>query len=102
MANDPVRQLALLNEALQLAREAKALDRHSSDILRWSGIILQAWSEKQSTAEYIKSAFAVKDDWTAAVEVNPLDARSWHLLGRWAQAVSAMPYWKRSLAVSTA
>ena len=65
-----------------------------------TAVILQAWSETQPTAEYIKAAFAVKDDWLAAVEANPSDARAWHLLGRWAQAVAAMPYWKRSIAVS--
>ena len=97
---DPSRKAALLDEALRLVRDAKALNSRDSNILRWSGIILQAWSEGQSTKEYIEAAFKVKGDWEAAVEANPRDARSWHLLGRWALAVSAMPYWKRSLAVS--
>lgn len=97
--NDPARRVALLDDALRLIRKSRQLNCHDNNILRWSGIILQSWSEKQSTAEYIKAAFEVKAEWLAAVEADPKDARAWHLLGRWAQAVSSMPYWKRSIAV---
>jgi regulator of microtubule dynamics protein 3 len=97
---DKAQEARLLSEALMLVREARRLDSGDSNVLRWSGIILQQWSEGQSTAEYIKSAFTVKSEWLAAVAANRNDARSWHLLGRWSAAVAAMPYWKRSLAAT--
>jgi tetratricopeptide (TPR) repeat protein len=95
---DKAQERALLDEALLRVQAAKRFNPKDSNVLRWSGIILQQWSEGRATAEYIRTAFDVKAEWLAAVMADRRDSRSWHLLGRWAQAVAAMPYWKRSLA----
>lgn len=37
ITKDPIKQAALLDEALRFAREAKRLDGRDSNVLRWSG-----------------------------------------------------------------
>ena len=77
-------RLALLERAFKLVQEAKAHLRSSPAVYRWSGIILSDLSALQGTKASIEAAFAMRDDWTAAVTLDPSDASAHHLLGRWA------------------
>ena len=77
-------RLALLERAFKLVQEAKAHLRSSPAVYRWSGIILSDLSALQGTKASIEAAFAMRDDWAAAVTLDPSDASAHHLLGRWA------------------
>ena len=96
------RKKELLNQAYRWLQDAKATPagRASNDVYRWSGTVLESLGAFDSTAQYIKNAFLVRDDWEQAVAIDPSDASAHHLLGRWCLSVADMPGWKRTIASS--
>ena len=91
---------ALLAEAQRHIVAAKTLPggRSSADVFRWAGIVLQA--QPVGTADFIRNAFVVRDDWQAALHIDPADGAAQHLLGRWHLDVADTPSWKRAIATT--
>lgn len=77
---------------------AKALDRSSGVIFRWSGIIANQHGNYMSTSDYIKNTFVIRDMWATAVQLDPSDANAQHLLGRWHHGVASMSWMTRKVA----
>lgn len=52
----------------------------------------------QSTSDYIKNTFVIRDMWATAVQLDPSDANAQHLLGRWHHGVASMSWMTRKVA----
>ena len=62
----------------------------------WFGIILNEVGEIEGTKKLISYLYVVKEHWMRAAELNPQDATSQHLLGRWCYGIvtiSRVAYW---------
>ena len=68
--------------ALDLARQAVAIDDQCSSAHRWVGILIQCAGDFKSTKEQIAESYLTKDAWEAAVRINPKDASAMNLIGR--------------------
>ncbi|KAI1730041.1 regulator of microtubule dynamics protein 1 [Ditylenchus destructor] len=74
----------------RLAREALNVALH-----KWYAIILNYWSEFQGSKAQIESAQEVKTHFERALQLNSLDATTWHLLGIWHFHVADLSYVSR-------
>lgn len=69
--------LNVVRDALQNQSEIGA----SYAVHKWYAIILNYWSEFQGSKAQIESAQEVKTHFERALQLNSLDATTWHLLG---------------------
>ncbi|PRP87976.1 hypothetical protein PROFUN_02713 [Planoprotostelium fungivorum] len=65
---------------------------------KWYAIMLSSLAEYQSTKDKISNAFKIKEHAVKATELNPKDASSFHLLGRWCYSVSNVSWVERKVA----
>ena len=91
-------RLKLLTSAAHVLSRVKARTRDDAAVFRWSGIVLSDLAGLQSSGEAIKSAYAISDDFAAAIALDPYDASAHHLLGRWSLSMATMNGWVRSFA----
>ena len=62
----------------------------------WFGIILNEVGDLEGSKKKISYLYIVKEHWVQAAELNPKDATSQHLLGRWCYGIvtiSSVMYW---------
>uniref|UniRef100_A0A915ERW6 Regulator of microtubule dynamics protein 1 n=1 Tax=Ditylenchus dipsaci TaxID=166011 RepID=A0A915ERW6_9BILA len=78
----------LFSEALEVAKSALDYESNARDgkcfaAHKWYAIVLNYVSEQEGTKSQIKNSVDVKTHFERAVQLNPLDPTSWHLLGVW-------------------
>eukprot|EP01065_Artemidia_motanka_P007636 TRINITY_DN13815_c0_g1_i1.p1 TRINITY_DN13815_c0_g1~~TRINITY_DN13815_c0_g1_i1.p1 ORF type:complete len:365 (+),score=145.36 TRINITY_DN13815_c0_g1_i1:51-1097(+) len=78
---------SLVMESLEMARAAVAAGNHCAKSHCWLGIALSAAGEIQGTKAKIASLMDMKAAWKRAVELDPTDATSLNLLGRWCMGI---------------
>ncbi|KAA0154377.1 hypothetical protein FNF29_02597 [Cafeteria roenbergensis] len=86
---------SLLREAYRIMKRCITLDRNNFEIHRWTGLIVVALAEFQTAAEQVNASFEASDEWRQAIEIEPSDAESQHLLGCWAYDQAAWSWWYR-------
>lgn len=91
--SDP-RKKELLREALEQSKAAVAQDDGSFAAHKWCGIALSRWGEYEGTKVKIENAYAIREHFERACELNPGDATSRHLLGRCACAGTGRRGWE--------
>lgn len=75
--------LRRLTEAVADVSIAKELNSGSGAACKWYGITLNALGEAEGTKSHVAKLMDVKSAWLKAVELDPTDATSFNLLGRW-------------------
>jgi len=68
--------------AFDVIKHALQLEQANFAVHKWYGIILSSIGDFEGTKAKIGNSYIVKSHWEKAVELNPLDATSHHLLGR--------------------
>ncbi|CAD5206943.1 unnamed protein product [Bursaphelenchus okinawaensis] len=90
-------KLRLFKEALEYA--SKALSNSEAGgcfgANKWYAIILNYVSELEGTKAQIKASLDVKRHLERAVELNPMDATSWMILGMWHYSFANLGYASR-------
>uniref|UniRef100_A0A0K0DUM6 Regulator of microtubule dynamics protein 1 n=1 Tax=Strongyloides stercoralis TaxID=6248 RepID=A0A0K0DUM6_STRER len=80
----------------------KALDNEpiegSSGTHKWMGIILDYVGEIEGSKSRIKKSYEVKEHLSRALELNPLDATTWYILGVWHFTFADMPSYQYYIA----
>jgi len=64
------------------------------------GIILSSIGDYEGSKVSISNSFIVKDHWLKAIELNPSDATSHHLLGRWSLTIADISWIERKVAAA--
>ncbi|RHY31544.1 hypothetical protein DYB32_003424 [Aphanomyces invadans] len=64
------------------------------------GIVLSSIGEFEGSKVTIANSFIVRDHWLKAIELNPSDATSFNLLGRWCLTIADISWIERQLAAA--
>lgn len=87
----------LIRNGYELMKEALAINENDFAIHKWMSILLDAKSELEGVKERVSQLENVKKHMLKAVELNPEDATSWHLLGNFAFGLADMPWYQRKI-----
>ncbi|KAM6088936.1 regulator of microtubule dynamics protein 1 [Chlamydotis macqueenii] len=92
------RQLAY--EALEYAK--KALEKNESNFAahKWYGICLSDVGDFEGIKTKIGNAVVIKEHFQRAIELNPKDATTIHLIGIWCYSFAEMPWYQRKIAAA--
>ena len=72
----------LIYFAFDVIQKALSVDEHNFAVHKWYGIILSSIGDFEGTKSKIGNSYKVKNHWERAIQLNPNDATSQHLLGR--------------------
>ncbi|KAF1494666.1 Regulator of microtubule dynamics protein 1, partial [Eudyptula minor novaehollandiae] len=92
------RQLAY--EALEYAK--KALEKNEANFAahKWYAICLSDVGDFEGIKTKIGNAFVIKEHFQRAIELNPKDATTIHLIGIWCYSFAEMPWYQRKIAAT--
>ncbi|XP_026698857.1 regulator of microtubule dynamics protein 1 isoform X2 [Athene cunicularia] len=92
------RQLAY--EALEYAK--KALEKNESNFAahKWYAICLSDVGDFEGIKTKIGNAIVIKEHFQRAIELNPKDATTIHLIGIWCYSFAEMPWYQRKIAAT--
>uniref|UniRef100_A0AC34QZK1 Regulator of microtubule dynamics protein 1 n=1 Tax=Panagrolaimus sp. JU765 TaxID=591449 RepID=A0AC34QZK1_9BILA len=87
----------LLLEALEYAEKALANETATGcfGAHKWYAIIINYVGELEGTKSQIRRSYDMKVHLERALEINPLDATTWHILGVWHFTFADMPTYQR-------
>ncbi|NWW44668.1 RMD1 protein, partial [Pedionomus torquatus] len=90
----------LAYEALECAK--KALEKNESNFAahKWYGICLSDVGDFEGIKTKIGNAIVIKEHFQRAVELNPKDATTIHLIGIWCYSFAEMPWYQRKIAAT--
>jgi len=91
-------KLKLTTEAHDLLVKGLTLDPNCFALHKWMAIILDTKSGYEGTKERIKQSFIIKEHMEKAIELNPTDGISRHILGVWCFTVAEMPWYQAKAA----
>ncbi|KAM8811078.1 regulator of microtubule dynamics protein 1 [Eudromia elegans] len=88
----------LVYEALEYAK--KALEKNASNFAahKWYAICISDVGDYEGIKAKIANAFVIKEHFQRAIELNPKDATSIHLMGIWCYSFADMPWYQRKIA----
>uniref|UniRef100_A0A8B9U0R1 Regulator of microtubule dynamics protein 1 n=1 Tax=Anas zonorhyncha TaxID=75864 RepID=A0A8B9U0R1_9AVES len=88
----------LVYEALEYAK--KALEKNESNFAahKWYAICISDVGDYEGIKVKIANAFVIKEHFQRAIELNPKDATSIHLMGIWCYSFAEMPWYQRKIA----
>ena len=89
---------ALVFEAFEVAKHMLVVANDHFKSHSWYGILLNAVGEIQGSKKKISNLQTVKEHWIRATELNPKDASSFHLLGRWAKGIVEINWYMKQIA----
>lgn len=95
--DDKIRKDLVYEAFAHIQRAADSGDQ-SNDVHRWLGILLSEVSQYEGYKAQIRKSFEIRDEFKRAVELDPLDATSWHLLGCWCSRITSVPWYQRQFA----
>lgn len=100
LSKDKNERKRLIYEAFETAK--RALDYEDEDgcfgAHKWYAIILNYVGEYESTKDRIRNSYEVRRHLEKALEINPNDATTWHILGVWHFTFADMPSYTRLIA----
>nr|XP_007999213.2 regulator of microtubule dynamics protein 1 isoform X6 [Chlorocebus sabaeus] len=88
----------LVYEALEYAK--RALEKNESHFAahKWYAICLSDVGDYEGIKAKIANAYIIKEHFEKAIELNPKDATSIHLMGIWCYTFAEMPWYQRRIA----
>ncbi|XP_039201387.1 regulator of microtubule dynamics protein 1 isoform X2 [Crotalus tigris] len=88
----------LAYEALDYAKKALEKDNTCYSVHKWYAICLSDVGDYEGIKNKIASAFVIKEHFQKAIDLNPKDATSLHLMGIWCYTFADMPWYQRNIA----
>ncbi|NXU17172.1 RMD1 protein, partial [Pardalotus punctatus] len=90
----------LTYDSLEYAK--KALEKNESNFAahKWYGICLSDVGDYEGIKTKIGNAVVIKEHFQRAVELNPKDATTIHLIGVWCYSFAEMPWYQRKIAAT--
>jgi len=85
-------QKHLIETALARVQRAMELDPRNFAARKWAGIVVSEASGLEGTKASIQQSFVVRAHFEAAVDLNPRDPTSRHLLGLWHYEVASISW----------
>jgi tetratricopeptide (TPR) repeat protein len=96
---DETSKKALIYEAHEYAKRALASGGEENFAChKWYAITLSNVGDYEGTKQKISNAYEIQNHFKRAIELNPLDATCYHLLGRWCFTISDVPWYQRKIA----
>ncbi|XP_002759091.1 regulator of microtubule dynamics protein 1 isoform X1 [Callithrix jacchus] len=88
----------LVYEALEYAK--RALEKNESNFAahKWYAICLSDVGDYEGIKVKIANAYIIKEHFEKAIDLNPKDATSIHLMGIWCYTFAEMPWYQRRIA----
>ncbi|XP_075861298.1 regulator of microtubule dynamics protein 1 [Microcebus murinus] len=88
----------LVYEALEYAK--RALEKNESNYAahKWYAICISDVGDYEGIKVKIANAYIIKEHFEKAIELNPKDATSIHLMGIWCYTFAEMPWYQRRIA----
>lgn len=97
--SDPALRKKLMYEAFGYAEKALSLGKDINFAChKWYAIMLDYVGEYEATKERISKAYQIREHFLKAIELNPKDATSVHLLGYWCFVFADMPWYQQKIA----
>ncbi|XP_010156572.1 PREDICTED: regulator of microtubule dynamics protein 1, partial [Eurypyga helias] len=90
----------LAYEALECAKMALEKNEASFAAHKWYGICLSDVGDFEGIKTKIGNAVVIKEHFQRAVELNPKDATTIHLIGIWCYSFAEMPWYQRKIAAT--
>ncbi|EAT45291.1 AAEL003406-PA [Aedes aegypti] len=87
----------MIRESFQLATEALALNDNDFATHKWYSILLDAKSVLDGIKERVTQLENFEMHLKRALELNPADATSWHILGQLYYGLAALPWYQRKI-----
>ncbi|TKC39450.1 hypothetical protein EI555_018678, partial [Monodon monoceros] len=88
----------LVYEALEYAKRALEKNESSFAAHKWYAICISNVGDYEGIKAKIANAYMIKEHFEKAVELNPKDATSIHLMGIWCYTFAEMPWYQRRIA----
>ncbi|XP_059767776.1 regulator of microtubule dynamics protein 1-like [Balaenoptera ricei] len=88
----------LVYEALEYAKRALGKNESSFAAHKWYAICISDVGDYEGIKAKIANAYMIKEPFEKAVELNPKDATSIHLIGIWCYTFAEMPWYQRRIA----
>ncbi|XP_004842025.1 regulator of microtubule dynamics protein 1 isoform X1 [Heterocephalus glaber] len=88
----------LVYEALEYAKRALQRDESSFAAHKWYAICISDVGDYEGIKVKIANAYIIKEHFEKAIELNPKDATSIHLMGIWCYTFAEMPWYQRRIA----
>uniref|UniRef100_A0A7E4W068 Regulator of microtubule dynamics protein 1 n=1 Tax=Panagrellus redivivus TaxID=6233 RepID=A0A7E4W068_PANRE len=97
LTKDKNEKKTLFLEALEYAQKALSNEPVSGcfGAHKWYAIIINYVGELEGTSAHIKRSYEMKQHLERALEIDPLDATTWHILGVWHYTFADMPTYQR-------
>lgn len=95
---EPGRKKQLVYEAFEYAKRALEKDEKCFAAHKWYGVCLSDIGEYEGIKVKLGNSYIIKDHLERAVELNPKDATSLHILGYWCFAFAELPWYQRKVA----
>ncbi|XP_045705343.1 regulator of microtubule dynamics protein 1 isoform X2 [Phyllostomus hastatus] len=89
---------ALVYEALEYAKRALEKNEASFAAHKWYAICISDVGDYEGIKAKIANAYVIKEHFEKAIELNPKDATSIHLMGVWCYTFAEMPWYQRRIA----
>nr|XP_056710401.1 regulator of microtubule dynamics protein 1 [Euleptes europaea] len=94
----PEKKKALTYEALGYAKQALEKDPSCFAVHKWFAICISDVGDYEGIKTKIANAFVIKEHFQKAIELNPKDATSLHLMGIWCYTFAEMPWYQSKIA----
>ncbi|XP_074638537.1 regulator of microtubule dynamics protein 1-like isoform X2 [Acropora palmata] len=99
-SHDSQKKKELIYEAFDHVKLALSLDEKNFAVHKWYAIILSCVGEYEGTKAKLQNAPLMKEHFEKAIELNPSDATSRHVLGVWCFTFADMGWVTRKLAAT--
>ncbi|XP_077789004.1 regulator of microtubule dynamics protein 1 isoform X3 [Podarcis muralis] len=90
----------LIYEALDYATKALEKEKSCFSVHKWYAICLSDVGDYEGIKKKITNAFVIKEHFQKAIELNPKDATSLHLMGIWCYTFADMPWYQSKIAAA--
>ena len=95
---DATSKKSLTYEAHEYAKRALESAEENYACHKWYAITLSSVGDFEGTKQKISNAYEIQSHFKKAIELNPLDATCYHLLGRWCYTVADVSWFQRKIA----
>lgn len=89
---------ALTYEAHEIAKQALENGKDNFSCHCWFAITLSEVGDYEGIKQKISNAYKIQEHFKKAIELNPCDATSYHLYGRWCFTIADVPWYQRKIA----
>ncbi|XP_077349106.1 regulator of microtubule dynamics protein 1 isoform X1 [Lithobates pipiens] len=90
----------LVYESRDLAKKALELNESCSPAHKWYGICLSDVGDYEGIKVKIGNSYIIRDHFQRAIELNPKDATTIHLMGLWCYGFAELPWYQTKIAAA--